>query len=111
MPEIKDTAVEIEGRRLSIAGRAATSASLLSLADEQPVGRATAAEADSIVIEGHIAVAVRHHVGGVVMLASTGQTAPRVDVPFNRPAGEQVAAAAGLQGPEAVSPIGGGAFD
>jgi nucleoid-associated protein YgaU len=45
------------------------------------------------------------------MLDSTGKTSLRVDVPFNRPAGEQVAAVAGLQGPDTVSPIDGGAFD
>lgn len=111
MPEVEVTAVEIEGRRLFIAGRAPSGASLLGFADEQPVGRAKATEEGNFVIEGNIDLSVGDHIIGVEMLDSTGKTALRVDVPFNRPAGEQVAAVAGLQGPEAVSPIDGGAFD
>lgn len=109
--EIKVTAVEIEGSRLFIAGRAPSGASLLGFANEQPVGRAKATEEGNFVIEGDINLAIGDHVIAVEMLDSTGKTALRVDVPFNRPAGEQVAAVAGPQGPDVVPPIDGGTFD
>lgn len=110
-PQIKVTAVEIEGSRLFIAGSAPTGASLLGFADDQPVGRAKATGEGHFVIEGNIELAVGDHVIAVEMLDGSGKTALRVDVPFNRPAGEQVAAVAGLEGPVAISPIDEGAFD
>ncbi|MFN7102471.1 MAG: LysM peptidoglycan-binding domain-containing protein, partial [Pseudorhizobium sp.] len=105
------TAVEIEGNRIFIAGTAPAGASLLGFAGEQPVGRSKAGQDGHFVIEGTVALAVGQHVIAVEMLDSNGRTALRVDVPFNRPAGEQVAAVAGQQGPNAISPIDDGAFD
>ena len=109
--ELQVTAVEIEGNRIFIAGIAPVGASLVGFAGEQPVGRSKSGPDGHFVIEGTVELAVGQHVIAVEMLDSNGKTALRVDVPFNRPAGEQVAAVAGQQGPSSVSPIDGGAFD
>lgn len=109
--ELLVTAVEIEGNRIFIAGIAPVGASLLGFAGEQPVGRSKSGADGHFVIEGTVDLAVGQHVIAVEMLDSNGKTALRVDVPFNRPAGEQVAAVAGQQGPGLIAPIDGGAFD
>jgi nucleoid-associated protein YgaU len=109
--ELLVTAVEIEGNRIFIAGIAPVGASLVGFAGEQPVGRSKSGPDGHFVIEGTVELAVGQHVISVEMLDSNGKTALRVDVPFNRPAGEQVAAVAGQQGPGSIAPIDGGAFD
>ncbi|WP_029618431.1 Ig-like domain-containing protein [Pseudorhizobium marinum] len=109
--ELQVTAVEIESNRIFIAGTSPAGASLVGFAGEQPVGRSKAGPDGHFVIEGTVELAVGQHVIAVEMLDSNGKTALRVDVPFNRPAGEQVAAVAGQQGPNSISPIDGGAFD
>nr|CAD6419829.1 LysM peptidoglycan-binding domain-containing protein [Rhizobium sp. Q54] len=109
--DIQVTAVEIEGSRLFIAGRAPSGASLLGFANDQSIGRAKATDEGNFVIEGSIDLPVGNHIIGVELLDSAGKTALRVEVPFNRPAGAQVAAVAGQEGPDAVSAIDGGAFD
>ena len=109
--DIQVTAVEIEGSRLFIAGRAPSGASLLGFANDQSIGRAKATDEGNFVIEGSIDLPVGNHIIGVELLDSAGKTALRVEVPFNRPAGAQVAAVAGQEGPGSVSAIDGGAFD
>ncbi|HEV7436734.1 MAG TPA: Ig-like domain-containing protein, partial [Pseudorhizobium sp.] len=109
--ELQVAAVEIEGERIFIAGTAPKGASLLGFAGEQPVGRAKAGPDGHFVIEGKTDLAVGQHVIAVEMLDSNGKTSLRVDVPFNRPAGEQIAAVASSQNFGSVSPIDGGAFD
>ncbi len=109
--ELKVTAVEIERDRIFIAGTAPAGASLVGFAGEQPVGRSKAGQDGHFVIDGTTQLAVGEHLIAVEMLDGNGKTALRVAVPFNRPAGEQVAAVAGPQGPNSVSPIDGGTFD
>ena len=109
--ELQVAAVEIEGDRIFIAGTAPASASVVGFAGEQPVGRAKAGPDGHFVIEGTVDLPVGQHIIAVEMLDSNGKTALRVDVPFNRPAGEQVAAVAGQQQSNTVSPIDAGAFD
>jgi nucleoid-associated protein YgaU len=109
--ELKVTAVEIERDRIFIAGTAPVGASLVGFAGEQPVGRSKAGQDGHFVIEGTTQLAVGQHLIAVEMLDSNGKTALRVAVPFNRPAGDQIAAVAGRQGPSSFSPIDGGTFD
>ncbi|CCF18820.1 putative peptidoglycan binding protein (LysM domain involved in cell wall degradation) [Pseudorhizobium banfieldiae] len=109
--DIQISAVEIEGSRLFIAGRAPSGASLLGFANDQTVGRAKATNDGNFVIEGVIDLPVGNHTIAVELMDGAGKTALRVEVPFNRPAGAQVAAVAGQNGPSSVSAIDGGAFD
>ncbi len=111
MAELKVTAVEIERDRIFIAGTAPAGASLVGFAGEQPVGRSKAGQDGHFVIEGTTQLTVGEHLIAVEMLDSNGKTALRVAVPFNRPAGDQVAAVAGPQGPTSASPIDDGTFD
>ena len=109
--ELQVTAVEIERDRIFIAGTAPAGASLVGFAGEQPVGRSKAGQDGHFVIEGKTELAVGEHVIAVEMLDSNGKTALRVAVPFNRPAGEQVAAVAGPQGSASTAAIDDGTFD
>jgi len=109
--ELKVTAVEIERDRIFIAGTAPVGASLVGFAGEQSVGRSKAGQDGHFVIEGTTQLAVGEHLIAVEMLDSNGKTALRVAVPFNRPAGDQIAAVAGPQGLSSFSPIDGGTFD
>nr|CAD6610941.1 LysM peptidoglycan-binding domain-containing protein [Rhizobium sp. TCK] len=109
--DIQISAVEIEGSRLFIAGRAPSGASLLGFANDQTVGRAKATNDGNFVIEGVIDLPVGNHTIAVELMDGAGKTALRVEVPFNRPAGAQVAAVAGQNGPGSVSAIDDGAFD
>ncbi|HEX2146539.1 MAG TPA: Ig-like domain-containing protein [Pseudorhizobium sp.] len=108
--ELQVTAVELEGDRIFIAGTAPAGASLVGFAGEHPVGRSKASQDGHFVIEGTRALEVGEHVIGVEMLDSNGKTAIRVAVPFNRPAGEQVAAVAGPQAISSPPPLDGGSF-
>ena len=108
---IQISAVEIEGSRLFIAGRAPSGASLLGFADDQTVGRAKATNEGNFVIEGTIDLPVGTHTIAVELMDGAGKTALRVEVPFDRPAGAQVAAVAGQDGQASISEIDGGAFD
>jgi len=109
--DIQISAVEIEGSRLFIAGRAPSGASLLGFADDQTVGRAKATNEGNFVIEGTIDLPVGTHTIAVELMDGAGKTALRVEVPFDRPAGAQVAAVAGQDGQASISEIDGGAFD
>lgn len=107
--ELQVTAVEIEGNRIFVAGRAEPGASLRGLADEQTIGTTTTAADGHFIIEGTMDLSVGDHMIAVEKLDDAGQAQLRVAVSFNRPPGEQVAAVAGA--PDAVSPIDAGAFD
>ena len=107
--ELQVTAVEIEGNRIFVAGRAEPGASLRGLADEQMIGTTTTAADGHFIIEGSMDLSVGDHMISVEKLDDAGQAQVRVAVSFNRPPGEQVAAVAGA--PDAVSPIDAGAFD
>jgi len=111
-PELRITAVEIEGSKIFVAGVARPGMSLRGEADSQPVGTAQAGQDGSFVIEGTRELAVGDHRISVEALGAGGEVLVRVEVPFNRPAGEQVAAVAAPQGNDAAVVIDdAGAFD
>ncbi|CDZ48051.1 LysM peptidoglycan-binding domain-containing protein [Neorhizobium galegae] len=111
-PELRVTAVEIEGNKIFVAGSAKAGTSLRGQADGRPIGTAQAGQDGSFVIEGAIDLAVGDHRIGVEALGAGGQVLVRVEVPFNRPAGDQVAAVAAPQAPNnGMSAADSGAFD
>src|SRR5690606_23527236 len=92
--EMRVTAVEIEGSKIFVAGVAKPGASLRGHADDTIIGAAKAGPDGSFVIEGAVDLPVGDHRIAVESLDANGQSLLRVEVPFNRPAGEQVAAVA-----------------
>lgn len=112
--EIQITAVEIEGDRLFVAGIARPQAKLRGYADETKIGDAQAAANGHFVIEGRVPLSVGDHRIAVDRIGADGKAELRVAVPFNRPAGDQVAAVARTSvssSGKALAPIDGGAFD
>lgn len=110
-PALQVTAVEVEGDRLFIAGLSRSGASLKGYANGTAVGEARAGSDGHFVIDGTITLPVGEHKIAVDQLDGNGKVALRVEVPFNRPAGEQVAAVATPQGTGSLNPIDAGAFD
>lgn len=110
-PALQVTAVEIEGDRLFIAGLSRSGATLRGYANTSPVGEARAGSDGHFVIDGTIVLPVGEHRIAVDQLDGNGKVTLRVEVPFNRPAGEQVAAVATPQGTGSLNPIDAGTFD
>jgi nucleoid-associated protein YgaU len=110
------SAVELEGKRMFIAGTARPGALVRIYANDTLVGEAKADDAGRYVVDGEIDLPVgRHSVRADVMSADGSKVDFRASVPFDRPEGEQVAVvaqegAASDAGP-ALGLIGGGAFD
>lgn len=109
--DLRVTAVEIEGAKLFIAGITKPGTSVRGEADGKPIGTAKAGQDGSFVIEGLTDLSVGDHRISVESLSASGQALLRVEVPFNRPAGEQVAAVAGSSVATSMSGVDGGAFD
>lgn len=101
--EVQVTAVEIEGGRIFIAGTAPPSSKVRGYADDVLVGEATADASRHFVIEGTANLSVGGHTIRVDLLDATGQVSVRASVPFDRPAGEQVAVVAPADGTGAKS--------
>ncbi|WP_105421257.1 LysM peptidoglycan-binding domain-containing protein [Neorhizobium sp. T25_27] len=111
-PELRITAVEIEGNKIFVAGNTKAGTMLRGQADGRPIGTAQAGQDGSFVIEGAIDLAVGDHRIGVEVVGAGGQALVRVEVPFNRPAGDQVAAVAAPQAANnGMSAADSGAFD
>ncbi|MGF9562451.1 Ig-like domain-containing protein [Neorhizobium sp. JUb45] len=113
-PDIQVTAVEIEGDRLFVAGIAKPQAKLRGYADDAVIGNAQAAANGHFVIEGKLPLSVGDHRIAVDQIGPDGKALLRVAVPFNRPAGDQVAAVASpaiSSATTTLTPIDGGAFD
>lgn len=110
-PELQVTAVEIEGSKIFVAGVSQPNASLRGQANGKPIGAAVADADGHFVIEGNAELAIGDHTIGVETVGPDGKARLRVEVPFNRPSGDQIAAVAGPRSAEALSPVDGGAFD
>ncbi|MGE7369975.1 LysM peptidoglycan-binding domain-containing protein [Neorhizobium sp. NPDC001467] len=112
--DIQVTAVEVEGDRLFVAGIARPQAKLRGHADDTVIGTAVAAGNGHFVIDGKVPLSVGDHRIAVEQIGPDGKVVLRVAVPFNRPAGDQVAAVASLSAlppGKVIAPIDGGAFD
>lgn len=109
--ELQITAVEIEGSKIFIAGVTKSGRQVRGSADGSVVGQAQAGGDGHFVIDGSANLSVGDHRIAVEALGSNGQVLVRVEVPFNRPAGDQVAAVASPAPTSPVTVADGGAFD
>ncbi|MBP2547415.1 nucleoid-associated protein YgaU [Neorhizobium galegae] len=111
-PALQVSAVEIEGDRIFVAGISKSGAKLKGYADSSTIGETLAGADGHFVIDGTLSLAVGQHRIAVDQIGPNGQVIVRVEVPFNRPAGDQVAAVASpLGATNSLSPIDDGAFD
>lgn len=88
---IQVTAVEFEGDKIFVAGSAPAGSTIRALVDDKEIGTTTTLASGSFVVEGTIDLSVGNHTVSTEMLDSAGKVLVRVNVPFARPAGEQVA--------------------
>lgn len=88
--EVQVTAVEIEGDRIFVAGKAPAGATVRGFADKAVIGEAVSDTSGNFVIEGEMKLDVGNHIIEVELLDATGKVVVRASVPFERPAGEQV---------------------
>lgn len=106
------SAVEIEGKKIFVAGNAKAGALVRIYADDTLVGETKADEQGRFVVEGTIDLPVGNHtIRADVMGADGSKVELRAAVPFDRPAGDQVAAVAQGNAQGTVAPIEGGSFD
>lgn len=92
--EIQVTAVEIEGNRIFVAGKAAAGSKVRGFADETLIGTAVTDASGHFVIDGEVTLSVGAHVIRAELLDANGSVLVRASVPFDRPAGEQVSVVA-----------------
>ncbi|CAN7564331.1 LysM peptidoglycan-binding domain-containing protein [Rhizobium sp. LjRoot30] len=102
-PQIKVTAVEIEGNKIFVAGTAKSGATVAAYADEKLIGKSVTEPEGHFVVEGVMELAVGDHTIGVDMLDAGGKPLVRASVPFNRPAGNVTVAAQTPVAEEAVA--------
>ena len=99
--EVQVTAVELEGDRIFVAGKAPAGATVRGYADKALIGEATSDAGGNFVIEGQMKLEVGNHIVEVELLDATGKVVVRASVPFERPAGEQVSVVAQTPNPAA----------
>lgn len=92
--EVQVTAVEIEGDRIFVAGKAPAGATVRGFANKATIGEAVSDTNGNFVIEGEMKLAVGNHIIEVELLDATGKVIVRASVPFERPEGEQVSVVA-----------------
>jgi nucleoid-associated protein YgaU len=109
--ELQVTAVELEGSKIFIAGVSKRGTAVRGLADGKPVGQTQTGGDGHFVIEGTADLTIGDHRISVESLSGAGQALVRVEVPFNRPAGEQVAAVAAPVVSTPMAAVDGGSFD
>ena len=106
------SAVELEGAKIFVAGTANPGATVRVYADDRLVGETKTDDQGRFVVDGALELSVGQHTIRADMMAEDKTTvAVRVSVPFDRPAGEQVAAVAQPAANGAIAPFDGGAFD
>jgi nucleoid-associated protein YgaU len=106
------SAVEIEGKKMFVAGNAKAGALVRIYADDVLVGETKADEQGRFVVDGTINLPVGNHTIRADMMAADGSKVElRAAVPFNRPVGDQVAAVAQGNAQGSVVPFEGGSFD
>ncbi|CAN7563117.1 LysM peptidoglycan-binding domain-containing protein [Pararhizobium sp. LjRoot238] len=106
------SAVEIEGKKIFVAGNAKAGALVRIYADDKLVGEMKADEQGRFVVEGAIDLPVGGHTIRADVMGADGSTVDmRAAVPFDRPAGDQVAAVAQPDAQGTVAPLEGGSFD
>ncbi|NLS03018.1 LysM peptidoglycan-binding domain-containing protein [Rhizobium sp. P32RR-XVIII] len=99
--EVMVNAVEIEGKKIFVAGSAKANATVLAYADDKLIGKATAGADGHFVIDGAMDLSVGDHKIRVDVVDGSGKVLVRASVNFNRPAGDQVTVAAQPASPAA----------
>ncbi|WP_077961793.1 LysM peptidoglycan-binding domain-containing protein [Ensifer adhaerens] len=108
VPGLQVSAVEIEGNRMFVAGSAKPGALVRVYADDKLVGEMKADDKGNFVVDGQIELAVGSHIIRADMLNEDGtKVVMRASVPFDRPAGSQVAAVAPSSTPSATAGLDG----
>ena len=102
--EVQVTAVEIEGDRIFVAGKARAGATVRGFANKADIGEAVSDGNGNFVIEGEMKLDVGNHIIEVELLDSAGKVVVRASVPFERPVGEQVSVVAQTGADAASSP-------
>jgi nucleoid-associated protein YgaU len=92
--EIQVTAVEIEGNRIFVAGKAPVGSSVRGFADETLIGTVVTDASGHFVVDGEVPISVGAHVIRAELLDANGTVVVRASVPFDRPEGEQVSVVA-----------------
>lgn len=92
--EVQVTAVEIEGDRIFVAGKAPVGSTVRGFADKAAIGESKTDASGHFVIDGTMALSVGSHIIEVELLDATGKVVVRASVPFERPEGEQVSVVA-----------------
>ncbi|KQV37213.1 peptidoglycan-binding protein LysM [Rhizobium sp. Root73] len=106
------SAVEIEGKKIFVAGNAKAGALVRIYADDTLVGETKTDEQGRFVVDGTIELPVGNHTIRADMMGADGSKVElRAAVPFDRPAGDQVAAVAQGNAQGSVVPLEGGSFD
>jgi nucleoid-associated protein YgaU len=110
--EVAVSAVEIEGRKVFVAGSAKPGSLVRIYADDIVVGEIKADEQGRFVVDGTLDLAVGNHTIRADMLSADGSKVEfRASVPFDRPEGEQVAAVAQPDASGTMASFDGGSFD
>jgi nucleoid-associated protein YgaU len=94
-PDVRISAVELEGDKVFVAGSAAPGARVRAYADGQLIGEYPADDKGRFVIDGAMKLSVGDHEIRTDVVDADGKVLVRATVPFNRPEGEAVAAVAG----------------
>ena len=110
-PAVAVSAVEIEGRKIFVAGKAKAGSLVRIYADDTLVGEMKADEEGRFVVDGTIDLSVGSHTIRADVIGADGKVELRAAVPFDRPVGDQVAAVAETDVQGAVVPFEGGSFD
>jgi nucleoid-associated protein YgaU len=106
------SAVEIEGKKIFVAGNAKAGALVRIYADDTLVGETKTDEQGRFVVDGTIELPVGNHTIRADMMGADGSKVElRAAVPFDRPVGDQVAAVAQGNAQGSVVPFDGGSFD
>ena len=94
-PPLRVSAVEIEGDRMFVAGNAKPGAKVRIYANDRLLGEMKADETGNYVVDGTVSLPVgRHTIRADVMSPDGARVELRASVPFDRPAGDQVAVVA-----------------
>ncbi len=110
--EVAVSAVEIEGRKVFVAGSAKPGSLVRIYANDVLVGEMKADAEGRFVVDGTLDLAVGNHTIRADMLSADGSKVEfRASVPFDRPEGEQVAAVAQPDASGTMVSFDGGSFD
>lgn len=101
--EILVSAVEIEGRKIFVAGQSQPGRTIRGFADKAKIGETTSDTKGNFVIEGDVDLSVGNHLIEVELVDGNGKVVVRAAVPFNRPAGELVSVVAKTAAPDATT--------